>query len=82
MNNAFKNDNIEVMTFDSPDETIDEIFDWLLSRFQVGLETQMRGNNFISDCVILLYYKCHNVNFKRGGSYIASPLRQKRKKQQ
>lgn len=82
MNNAFKNDNIEVMTFDSPDETIDEIFDWLLSRFQVGLETQMRGNNFISDCVNLLYYKCHNVNFKRGGSYIASPLRQKRKKQQ
>ena len=82
MNNAFKNDNIEVMTFDSPDETIDEIFDWLLSRFQVGLETQMRGNHFISDCVNLLYYKCHNVNFKRGGSYIASPLRQKRKKQQ
>ena len=32
----------------------------------------MRGSNFIFDCVHLLYYRCHKVNFKRGGSYIDS----------
>ena len=33
----------------------------------------MRGNDFIFDCVYLLYYKCHKTNFKQGGSYIDSP---------
>ena len=32
----------------------------------------MRGSDFIFDCVNLLYYKCHKINFKRGGSYIDS----------
>ena len=33
----------------------------------------MRGNNFIFYCAILLYYKCHKINFIRIGSYIDSP---------
>ena len=33
----------------------------------------MRGSNFIFDSVQLMYYKCHKINFKRGGSYIDSP---------
>ena len=33
----------------------------------------MRGNNFIFYCAILLYYKCHKINFIRSGSYIDSP---------
>ena len=33
----------------------------------------MRGSNFIFDSVQLMYYKCHKVNFRRGGSYIDSP---------
>ena len=32
----------------------------------------MRGSDFIFDYVHLLYYKCHKINFKRGGSYIDS----------
>ena len=32
----------------------------------------MRGSDFIFDCVNLLYYKCHKINFKLGGSYIDS----------
>ena len=32
----------------------------------------MRGSDFIFDDVNLLYYKCHKINFKRGGSYIDS----------
>ena len=34
---------------------------------------EMRGSNFIFDSVQLMYYKCHKINFKRGGSYIDSP---------
>ena len=29
--------------------------------------------DFFFDCVNLLYYKCHKVNFKHGLSYIDSP---------
>ena len=33
-------------------------------------ERSMRGSDFVFDCVNLLYYKCHKIIFKRGGSYI------------
>ena len=33
----------------------------------------MKGSNFIFDCVHLLYWKCHKLNLKRGGSYKDSP---------
>ena len=32
----------------------------------------MRRNDLVFDSVQLMYYKCHQVNFKRGGSYIDS----------
>ena len=65
-----KSDNIEVMTYDNPNEVIKEIFESPFSRYQIGLETSVRGSRFIFDGVSLLYYKCHKINFKRGGSYI------------
>ena len=77
-----KSDNMEIMTYDNPDGIIKELFDLLLSKHQIGLETQMRGSDFILDCVSLLYYKCHKINFKLGGSHIDSPDYKKRKKQQ
>ena len=40
----------------------------------------MRGSDFIFDSVQLLYYKCHKINFKRGGSYNDSPDWIKKKK--
>ena len=64
-----KSDNIKVMAQDNPDEIIEELFDLLLCRYQIGLETQMRG----SDCVNLLYHKCQKINFKRCGSCTDSP---------
>ena len=33
----------------------------------------MEGSNFIFDSVQLIYYKCHEVNFRLGGSYIDYP---------
>ena len=32
----------------------------------------MIGSDYIFDCVHLLYYKCHLINFKRVGSYVDS----------
>ena len=32
----------------------------------------MRGNEFVFDYLHLLYYKCHRINFNRGGLYIDS----------
>ena len=40
----------------------------------------MRRSDFISDSVQLMYYKCHKVKFKHGGSYIDSPDWIKQKK--
>ena len=42
-------------------------------KYQIGLETSMKGSDFVFDSVNLLYYKCHEINFKCGGSYIDSP---------
>ena len=40
----------------------------------------MKGSGFIFDSVQVMYYKCHKVNFKRGGWHIDSPDWRKKKK--
>ena len=75
-----KTDNIELMSYDYANEVVHELFESLLSRYQVGLETSMRGSDFIFDSVQLLSYKCHEKNCKREGSYIDSPDWRKKKK--
>ena len=45
------------MTYDNPDEIIEKLFDSHLSKYQISLQIQMRGNDFVFDCVNLLYYK-------------------------
>ena len=64
-----KSDNIEVMTYDYPDEIMEERF-----------ETQIKGSDFAFVWINLLFYKCHKIIFKRGGSYIDSPDWIKKKK--
>ena len=53
-----KSDKIEIMINDKADGVIEELFQSLVSRYQIGLETSMRGSDFIFNCVHLLYYKC------------------------
>ena len=67
-------DNIEIMNNDRA------VFQSFLSRYQIGFETSMRDSNFIFDCVYLLCYKCHKINFKSVGSYIGSTDSIKNKK--
>ena len=59
---------------------VNEVIKSPLSRYQIRLETSMRGSDFIFDCVNLLYYKCHIINFKRDGLRIDSPDWIKKKK--
>ena len=68
------------MIHDKADEVIEELFQSLISRYQIGLESSMRGTDLIFDCDHLLHYKCHKINFKRGVSYIDSPDWTKSKK--
>ena len=69
-----KSDNKEIKINDKRDKVIKKnLFKSLLNGYQNNLETSVRGSEFFSDCVHLLYYKCHKINFKRVGSYINSP---------
>ena len=69
-----KSDNIEFMPYDNVNEVVNELFELLFPRYQIVLETSMRGSDCIFDSVQLLYCKCHKMNFKRGKSYIDSPV--------
>ena len=75
-----KSDNVEFTSYNDTNEVADELFDSLRSRYQDNLEKSIKGSEFISDSVQLTYYKCHKVNFRRGGSYIDSPDWIKKKK--
>ena len=48
--------NIKFTSYDVASEVVDELFESLRSRYQVNLETSMRGRDFIFDSVQLLYY--------------------------
>ena len=65
--------NIKFMNYENADEVVEKIFELILNRYQVGLETLMRGIDFINGCVHLLWYKRHKINPNHGGSCIDSP---------
>ena len=56
-----KSDNIEIMINDRVDEVIKELFDSLLSSYQIDLEVSMKGSDYIFDYVHLSYQKCHKI---------------------
>ena len=72
MCNAFKSDSEEIKINDKADKVIEKLFKSLLNRYQNNLETSIRGSDFIFDCFLLLYYKCHKINPNRGGLDIDS----------
>ena len=78
----WKSDNIEIGI--KADKVIERLFESLFNRYQIGLETSMKGSAFSFDFAHLLYCKCHKMNFKRCGWYIDSPdwMKNKQKKQQ
>ena len=50
-----KTDKVEIMTNNKADEVIEEFFQSLLLRYHTGLETAMKGNDFIFDNFQLLH---------------------------
>ena len=53
-----KSDNIKIMINDKADQVIEKNFDSRLSKYQISLETTMKGSSFIIDHVHLFCYKC------------------------
>ena len=68
------------MSYENANEVINELFESLFSRYQIGLEAVIRRDDFNFDSIQLFHYKCHKKNFKLGGSYIDSPDWIKKKK--
>ena len=68
-----KNDSTEFMSCDNVNEVVDELFESLLLRYQISLKSLMTRSGFIFNSGQFLYYKCHKVTFKLGGSYVDSP---------
>ena len=50
-----KSNNTEIMIYNKADEAIEELFESLLNRYQIGLETSMKGSDFIFDSINLLH---------------------------
>ena len=68
-----KSRNIEIMMGNKADEIIGKLFNYLLQKYQEGLEETMRGSEFVCDSVDLLYYHLQKIGLKKNGSYIDSP---------
>ena len=56
-----KSNNIELKTYDNGKYVLDELFDSLLPRYQIDLETLMRESDFTFYSVQLFYYKWMSV---------------------
>ena len=54
------------MIYDNTDEVIKKLLESLLSRCQIGLQTSIRGSDFIFDRVHLLYCKFQQKKSKLG----------------
>ena len=55
-----RNDNmIETRIGSEKDEILEELFEFLLQKYQNCLEESMKGSEFVFDSVNLFYYKCH-----------------------
>ena len=68
-----KSDNIETMSGTETNDVTNELLKSLLRRYQEGVETKMKGSNFVFESVDLLQYILHKISLNRGGSHIDSP---------
>ena len=63
-------DNIYLTSYNDVFKVVDKLLESFCSRYEGNLETPMKGSKFFSDSVMLMYYTCHKVVFRRGGVYI------------
>ena len=55
------------MISNETDKIIIELFQSLLTRYQIGLETSMKGRDFVFDSMDELYYKCLRISLNMIG---------------
>ena len=60
--NYHTTDNIEIMNGTETNVIINELFESFLKRYQEGLETKMKGSEFVFENLDLLYYKLHKIS--------------------
>ena len=65
--------NTEIIIGGETDDFIKKLFEFLLQKYQEGLEEKMRGSDLVFDGVDLLCCKLYETSLNRGGSYIDSP---------
>ena len=65
--------NIEILIGTDTSDTINELIDYFMKRYQEGLESKMKGSSYIFERIDLLEYNLHKISLNRGGSYIISP---------
>ena len=75
-----KSNNIEIMIGNEKNEITEELFEYLLQRYQEGLEESTRRSNLFYDAVDLLYCKLHKASLNRGRSCIDSSTWLKKKR--
>ena len=68
-----KSNDIEIMNGVDASDTINELIDSFMKRYQEGLETKMKGSSYIFERIDLLEYHLHKIGLNRGSSYIKSP---------
>ena len=73
-------ENIKFTSYNDANKVFDQLVESFRSKYQDNLETLMRRSEFIFYSFQMMYYKCHKVNFRRGGSYIDSSDWIKKKK--
>ena len=67
-----KSDNFEIMIGNETLDIIEELFESLLTRYQIDFETSGKGSDFVFNSIDGMYYKCHEIRPTHGGSYIDS----------
>lgn len=67
-----KSDNLEIMIGNETLDITEELFESLLTRYQIDFETSGKGRDFVFNSIDGMYYKCHEIRPTHGGSYIDS----------
>ena len=75
-----KSNYAEIIIGTETNVIINDLSESLFKKYREGLETKMKGGEFIFDSIDLLYYRFYKISLNRGGSYIDSPDWMKNKK--
>ena len=68
-----KRDNIKFTSYSVVNDVTEKLIKSLSFKISGWFRKSMKGSDFIFDLVQLMYYNCHKINSKCGGSCTDSP---------